>query len=302
MPSGTGAVFTLDGRWFICPAADYLDDASNGGYGTAPNLLTYRMRTWSFRYGSYSGDNGNGSLSVAFDTTPGSEFLLLRHHLVNSSVIVLFFDQVTQRWVVMLRDSGGTLACGMVRNGESLVGDYIPQRWGQRGRYINHPVLLCFPPAADGVFDRFQLSPVIVCQGPLWIGRLFNLSTCLITSDQGVTFYVLNDQGTDHPMLFYEADSDAVLLDGLGSWAATFTWTPWTFTAELLRAEPMVEHFIGGANPIDEVSEWAPISRGLFGALNHPLVSQSPLLSDGGDGDGGGSSRPGAGVLWPRRA
>jgi hypothetical protein len=303
-------------------ASDWIDDTSNGGYGSLPGHLLLLNASAGF---SHYGPTGTplvpgleGTLIVAFDPTPGVEFFLatvLRPGEDSRSLnlsILLFRSPGASGWCLLLHRSnalGGLFGSTELRSwtghnptfGHRLVGVNATQQ-------LNAPIHWLPLPSANGPVPFNSIQPRLALPTVLWCGdnqhsdprRLGRFTD----PAGGGTFFQLGAAGgfiNDYWLRVPSSPAPSV-LSGWGAIGA-LSWRTVSDRLSVMALPPLAPSLIGPASVPDLVTDWSANIAGLAGVQQHPLYAQQLAAAGlgGGTGGGGGSGRPATGVLWPRR-
>ncbi len=301
-------------------ASNWIDDSSNGGYGSfsATLLSTNRGLSHYGPTGTPAVAGLEGTLIVVFDTTPGAEFFLatlLRPGDDNYSLnlsILLFRSPAVSGWSLWFHRASGYV--GMIGSND---------RWSWRGdtplavssisggfnnQQITAPITWQVIPLATGPVQFNSVQPRLTLPPLLWAGE--NLQSDprrlgrFTDPGGGGTFYQLGSAGGFVEDLWLRLPSPGPPV--LSGWSAigSLSWRTLSDRFSVVAQPPLSPSLVGPGSVPDLIADWSPNAAGLAGVQQHPLYAQQLAAAGGlgnGSGGGGGSGRPLTGVLWPRR-
>jgi hypothetical protein len=253
-----------------------------------------------------------GWLGIAFDDTPGAEWFLWAHG-------PNYTDLYTANFVgLLLRTENGWAPC--IYRGSAYLGQ--AQTWDRYMLLNGTLTLMAFPSTPAGLSQQVRNGLYLVpnngflatgtylvngvSQRPRFPACLYAGNNQISTPARflakahigGTRFYQLGGSSSSAIDLWYREEGTPQLLSGWGSWESVpFTlYNPGVDSTPLAFCEvPAPATFTCGPSALgDYLNEWGP------SVMGGPGVEQHPLWKTQADGGGGGSARPGSGILWPR--
>jgi hypothetical protein len=298
----------------------YTADSANAGYGTFASTILAGSRGLT-HYTPAAGATPvistlAGWLGIAFDDTPGAEWFLWAHG-------PNYTDLYTANFVgLLLRTENGWALC--IYRGQAYLGQ--AQTWDRYMVLNGTLTLMAFPSMPTGLIQQVRNGLHLVpnngflatgtylvngiSQRPRFPDCLYAGNNQISTPARllakahlpagggGTRFYQLGGSSSSAVDLWYREEGTPQLLSGWGSWESVpFTlYNPGVDSTPLAFCEvPSPATFTCGPTGLgDFINEWGPSAMGL------PGVEQHPLWKTQVGGSGGGSARPGSGILWPR--